>query len=348
MKILFLNMLPDAAVFGHKKVDKKLIDALNNFSKVNVIAPHNWFEKLSTDIVLKEIKSKDGKRKISYYYTCLKNLLEAYRMDRKEKFDYIVFATFDEYMSCIAMKLFRDADSRLFITYRNNLDEIDRLIKKRNAFRSYCKKINHIVFEEFQREHLISEYKIPADKVYTIPYPKRDRVAEEPIIYDFLAISNTNDEEWIDKLIEIEERSEIIKKNGLQVVFRSKKRTYDNGFLHVIKGFIENSEYNHYLGASSTVFIPYPSTFRYRMSGVMIEAFSNHKRVIGSNIPLLNAYKERYPRICKTVNTFDELLCEIVNKEKGSNLDDSDFVQFEEDHSIEALICTFKKIFVIK
>lgn len=347
MKILFMNMLPDAATYGHKLVDQKILHALNQFSDLHIITPLGWFDVENENVTGKVVQSSEGKTKISYYKTCLKYLFSAYNSDLKEKFDKIIFATFDEHAMMIANKIFRNAHERVYIIYRNNIDEIDRNKRKCASFEKYCSNINHIVFEDFQKEHLMRKYNIPLGKIFVLPYPKRDKINKprgDIGHYDFIAISNSNNEDWISKLIDEEKEKEIIKRNNLQVVFRSKKYTFDDGFLHVIKGYIEPDSYNNYLYSCSSMFIPYPSSFKYRMSGVMIEAFSNHKFIVGSNIPLLQSYSKKYPNICKTVENFDDLLAQLSTPMYENDKSLGDFEKFEKDHSEEVMKKALKKM----
>lgn len=347
MKILFLNMLPDSYVYGHRNVDIKIIKALSSFSELYVMTSREGLDHNELKGV-RVIETSDvrKRRKTEYYFTCLKKIYESYKLDKIKKFDYIFFASFDEYCLFFLTAFFRKFRSKVFIIYRNNIDSIDTLRRKKILFQQYCKYLNHIVFEEFQREHLIENYKIKPEKVSVLPYPMRDKLPQRKKEFDFVAISNSNDEDWIHFLIENEKKTEYLKTKKLQLVFRSRQETFDNGNLHVIKGYLESDKYNHYISGARVLFVPYPSTFRYRMSGVMIDAFSNDIRIVGTNIPLFRIYEKRYPEICRTIDSLEEFLSVIDNLTVCEMTEN--FQAFKTDHSMYNVIKTLKKILKLK
>jgi len=346
MKVLFVNFINE--VWGHKRLDENLIKFLSTFSDVTVISPVNWYSNLPENIrvIHYTLKSKPKKNSKKVYHYSFEIMKLASKIDRKEKFDYIFVATFHTYVQAFGRLLFKNLN-RIYIMHHYNTDTLER--KKPNFFfRLYVNKFNHIVFEEFIRDYLIKKYRLIKDRILVLPHPLyKNSIENKSPKYECVGISNSNDENFIKEIILIEKKNKVLKENKIHVILRSKNQTFDNGYLKVITGYLEQRDYNYLINNTRSIFMPFPQSFKYRMSGTLIDALSNGKILLGTDVPLLNLYKKRYPHICNVVKSPDEFINEVI---KISNFDfdniKQEFSLFENDHSTERIIQILKSTFI--
>jgi len=347
MKVLYLDFLyPE----GHIRQNTTYIRCLSQIAKVYVLCPKGRYTRLPPEVEIIEKDSlaiKDGK--ILARLSSLKIMLLSAITARKLKPDYIFVSSYETMMFAIGRLFFRKKD-RLFLLHHSNIDELENKVK-RCFFKSYVKKPEHIVFEDFIRDYLINTYKLDACRVHVLPHQLNMNKQEnsEDNIYSCVGLSNSNDEEIISKIIDIEKKQEIFLKSKCKVVLRSKLTEFDNGYLTVIKGFLNEDVYNHYINNSRCIYMPFPKSFRNRMSGTLVDALSNNKIVFGSNIPLMQHYASKYPSICKIVNSADDLFEHILSiKTIVEDKQIDDFVQFKAAHSEDKIKDVLKNIFEVK
>lgn len=346
MRILYVNFINN--VWGHKRLDINLIKYLSTFANVTVISPEGWYDDLPSDVNVvfyqpPEPNFINGPRKTHYY--SLKIMQFAMKIDRTEKFDYIIAATFNTAIFSLGRLLFKNLN-RFYIVHHYNTDTLEK--KKLNfLFSTYVNRVKHIVFEDFISDYLIKKYDLNDKDVLVVPHPLYKNNKTTSINkYICVGLSNSNDEDLINLLIDIEVKEGIIQKRRLPIVLRSKTRTFDNGYLKVIEGYIEKNEYDEYINNTSSVFLAFPKDFKYRMSGTLIDALSNGKIVIGTDIPLMRSYSKKYPKICyviKNVNDIFEIL-KIINDINKEELE-REFNKFENDHSKEKIISILENEF---
>lgn len=205
----------------------------------------------------------------------------------------------------------------------------------------YSRKVNHIVLEGFIGDYIIHEFNIPDKNVFLFPHPLNSNDYSSVKEYDCVGISNSNDDEWIKKIIDIEAEKRLFAEKKCKVVLRSTKYNYDDGWLVVFNGWLDDSKYNDYINKAKRIFLPYPKTFRYRMSGSVVDAFSNHTSVIGSDIPLFLYYSEIYGDICQIVKSPEELFEAVLNKPDADKNEES-FQRFIDGHSKPVLLKSIK------
>lgn len=346
MKILFVNFLHD--VWGHKRLDKNIIENLSTFADVTVISSIDWYSKLPSNVkvVHYTLKSKEKKDSRKVYHYSIEIMKFAAKIDQDEKFDYIFVATFHTYVQALASYLFKKPE-RIYAMHHYNTDTLERT-KPNFFFKLYANKVNHIVFENFMGDYLVRKYEICNERILVLPHPLyKNKIENMSLKYTCVGISNSNDENLIEDIINIEREHQILSKNEIYVVLRSKNKEFDNGYLKVITGYLEQSEYDYYINRAKSIFMPFPKNFKYRMSGTLMDALSNGKILLGTDVPLLNVYKEKYPHICNIVKSSNEFIDEVIKiHDFNSDIIQQEFILFEKNHSSKKIIEILKNRFM--
>lgn len=346
MKILYVNFINE--VWGHKRLDVNLIEYLSTFADVTVISPVGWYSNLpsSVKVINYTLQSKPKKNPKQVYHYSIEIMKFASKIDKKEKFDYIFAATFHTYVQALGRFLFKN-QNRIYLMHHYNTDTLER--RKPNFFFSlYVNKVNHIVFEKFIGDYLMERYGLSKERLLILPHPLyKNKIENISPKYACVGISNSNDEDFIKEIIMIEKEQRIFENNNIHVILRSKTQTFDNGYLNVFTGYLEQDDYDYYINNTSSIFMPFPKSFKYRMSGTLMDALSNEKILLGTDVPLLKLYQEKYPHICYVVKNPYEFINEVI---KINDLDinniKQEFILFENDHSSKKIINTLKNTFI--
>lgn len=324
-KVLYLDFLyPN----GHIRQNTTYINYLSEIAKVYVLSPKGRYDKLPPEVELIEKDSlsiKDGK--ILNRLSSLNIMILSAILARKLKPEYIFVSTYDTLAFAVGRFFFRKQD-KLFLLQHFNIDELENSVK-RLFFMMYMRKVEYIVFEEFIKKYLVETFRLNEKRIHVLPHQLNENLTKiNKIIYSCVGLSNSNDEKLVSEIIDIEKREELLRKAGSKVVLKSKCMEFDNGFLRVIKGYLSNGQYNDYINNSQCIYMPFPSSFRYRMSGTLVDALSNNKMIFGSNIPLIHYFASQYPDVCKIINSAEEFFHHTLNTK--STLTDEQIKNFEQ------------------
>lgn len=352
LKILYMELLNNN--YGNKRLDLNIIKCLTNFTDVTVACPKGWlsvndgarlieFDQIEVDC---SKKNKILKHFYDVKMSC-KKLKVAYQLDKQEHFDYLFFASFHIIALPLYLKKFPDFSKRVFITHHDSVDRIFNHALYGKIFNLYKNSVNHVVLEKFIGDFLIDRMNVKRERVFCVPHPLNCTEEKKQMIYDCVGISNSNDEVIIREIVEYEIKTKIFEKKQMNIILRSKNIQYDDGFLKVISGYLNDDEYYNYVASAKSLLVPFPLTFRYRMSGTVVDAFSNNIRVIGSKIPLLEYYEEQYPDICSVYETAAELI-QILEKTKSKAKLELEFNEFKEKHNNEYIEICLKNMFTEK
>ena len=212
-----------------------------------------------------------------------------------------------------------------FVLQNVNPDSIQESKIHRLAYELLNRRVYSVVLGGFIKDFLVFSLKTDPRMVSVLPHPLNtvDDISESDI--DCVGISNSNDDSIVEKIIEKEKKEGIIRKNGLKVILKSKNYKFDNGYLKIISGFIDSEIYDDYISRAKCIFLPFPLSFKSRMSGTLIEALSNRKSVIGTNIPAVVHAEKCYSTVIKRYNesTFiDDIIdAGMVNEVKNKAFD---------------------------
>ncbi len=343
--ILFMEAREN--LFGHKRQNEAIIRALSEFADVTIAFPDDCFYDLPSDVKYHNF-SPAGKMKnfqmnqITKSFQCI---AYANQMDRKYHYDYIFFSSYILYSLVYAGAVIKDSRRRVFVLHHNIIDQINESLLKRILFRLCKNRTQHVLIEEFVKDNFIEEAKVSAAFVYAIPHQLNKMERYEPVEFDFVGISNSNDEIWIRKIIDAERKTGCFMKNNIRIVLRSQTIDFDDNWLSVIKGQLSDKDYYNYILRARVVLVPFPSSFQYRVSGTVVDALSNKKRVMGSKIPIVMYYAQKYPHICAAGVDVEDLL-EQQERAVRNEREDEEFADFVKLHSEQKFKDALRNIFL--
>lgn len=350
MNILFLDFIYP---LEHKNFNQNMINAILNFANVTVFSPTDYFgESLNNSQNINNIESdtlKTKKGKFLFRLNILKSIRESHVLAKKIKPDIVLVSCFETISFAFFTFLFGSSKD-IYIVHHNNTDELKNKIK-RSFFKLYRNRVEHIVFEDFIKEYLVNRIGVKEENVYVVPHPLSINISDNMKsscndTIDCLGISNSNDEDFIDDLINLEKQNSIFKKNGYKLVLRSKKQEFDNGSLKVISGYLDREIYDAYYTSCKSVLVPLSKQFCYRMSGTLVDALSNGKIVLGSDVELINKYSEKYPSICKKFDSAEDFVNKLKLISRGNSSIESEINKYQEHHSHENIAKTIKTIMI--
>lgn len=352
MRILFYNCVYRP---GHMYFDTKMIEYLSDISEqLVVLQPDNWFQVHKSNIVYSNCELPQNNtakfKRFSTWTISTNNSLKAIRKIKQFDPDVVVIGEYELSTFGITIPLLRAACSKIVVVNHNNIDQLAKYGLKRLMFNWYKNKIYHCTLEPFIKEYAQKCLGVREDRVFCWPHPaepmksqmsKKDYKKEKAntsLKVDIIGLSQSNDERFIQSLIRQEIENSVFKNNNLHVVLKSKEVSFDDGFLTVIKGWIDIDTYDDYYNNTCGVLVAFPSTFQYRVSATLIEAIRDNIQVLGSDIELMRYYNKEYPNICKIYceeSFVNDLLC----LQKANSLKQKDeFESFMTRHS-DTYIC---------
>jgi len=342
MKILYLDFLCPKR---HLNLDINQINRLSNIGDIYVVSQKGRYENLPPNvrnIEKKSIEIKPGK--IRNRASSLKTMLISAIESRKIDHDFIIVSSFETMMFAIGRYLFEKND-KIILFHHFNTDELSSKIKA-FFFRMYMNKVKHIVFSEFIKDYLINKFGINPKNVFVLPHHmnKIKITNDNKNEYRCVGLSSSNDEKVIGDIIHKEEKDELFKKMKIKVVLKSKEFEFDNGYLKVVKGYLEKEVFDDFIDKAQSIYMPFPTSFQFRMSGTLIDALTNSKIVYGSDIPVMRHYSKNYPSICKIVNDADSFIQALLSNENENKKHVEEFEKFKSEHSEERIEFILKDI----
>jgi hypothetical protein len=341
-KVLFIDIL---CPMGHKKINEKYIQLFSPAADLTVVAHPDYYSELPPNVkIITKNKLNMREGKLLARIDGFRNMRICSKIANSIKPEYIFFSSY-ETIASLFIGLFFNA-KKAFLLSHNNIDETTNRVK-RFIYNLYARKVNHIVFEEFIKNYLIETFKISSKKIHVLPHPTYENninidSTTKTYRYKCVGISNSNNDVIVKKIIDIETEKNVFKKSNCKIILKSKIYEFDNGYLKVFKGFISSNEYSEYMSNAKFIYMPFPDTFNYRVSGTLIDAISQNKSVISHNIGLIKHYEKKYPNICITINNVDEFVECVLSDEIRLNAES--YEKFKFDHSDIKIVEIFKSI----
>lgn len=334
-------------LFGHKRLNEAIINTISTITNLTIVFPEGWIKELPENVKYYsfEPKHKCMQKNAEQIIKSMECMRFARELDKKMHFDYIFFSASNVFAMVLSRMMYGMHEKRVLILHHNISDQLDESVIKRICFEIYKKKTRHVLIEDFMKHSFIKKHHVPETLVYSFPHPLNVMNQKFQLEYDYTGISNSNDDEWIRKIISKEEQDGVLRKNRIRMLLRSGKYKFDNGFLTVFRGRLEESEYYEIIMRSRVILIPFPKTFKYRISASVVDAFSNRKKVIGSNIPLIKKYEKDYPHICKIGIHMSDIIRDYYDKNQNDTKAEREFLHFSQRHSQEKLEKAFINIF---
>ena len=335
MKILITEL---QMTKGHTNLFVNICKILNTRGhELYVIIPKNFLGVIEGPQVIESphtyyadtFKKDSAINRVKHNY-CNAKFIE--NLSRDLNVDIIILVTYDEIgfaFSRLIMPRFRQL--KTCVIHNNNIDNIILSRFRSIAFSLFRDNVKHIVLADFIKDGLI-KLGVNDASICILPHPMKVADKNKMRDIDCVGLSNGNSESIIEELIAREEKYEVFKKRNLHILLKSKYNNFDNGYLKIINGFLDEKIYEDYMLRARSVFMPFPLDFNYRMSGTLVDALANSTPVIATDIPVVRKCAKTYPDIIRIFNidNFPEVIQElsIVDTSK-----ERQFAQFKEIRS---------------
>ena len=343
MKVLVVDFIYN--VKQHLKMNCDYINALSRICEVIVYAKEGFYESGMLAANVEVITYKDrgaqgnGLKRIKDSLYVMRG---AGKLDKKIKFDAIFALTYDLRATALGMHFFKRRQT-LYLMNHYNIDALERFSNFIFYF-FYKNRVNQLVLEKYFKDHLVKRYNVKDELVYYVPHKAHfleNRKVVKAGKYDCVGISNSNDEQLISKIVQLEMTKKVFE--GRRVILRSRNQEFDDGNLKVINHYLSADEYADYMNCASQIFIPFPDSFKYRLSGTLYEALAAKKKVITTDIPLARDFQERYEGCCSIINSAEQFIRSIKD-EQEHGISGEAYEKFMVEHSEDEIIQTFRKI----
>lgn len=349
MKILVIDMIYP---FGHKGLNRKLVNILTSFSEVILLDYQNYYDGLKTNnnLSLVEIKKPllfSENKFLKRIYHCL-NIIRVKRSIFRKNYDAVLVMT-HENISFSLMRFLLNGKP-IFIIHHNTIDLLNGKLNK-YFFKKYMNSVNHIVFADFIKEGIIKKTNVNAKKVKVLEHPLSNNIPMQIdnsinngiIEKTFLSLGLGSDEELIKKLVRIEKESQYFTKNGLNLIIRSVKINFESPGLKIFTGILSEDEYFELYKKASVYLLLYPISYQLRFSGSILNALQSGKCVIGTNIPLVRYFSKLYPNNCRVAKSIEDLLMQLTTSD--FRFDAKEYENFKSKHSDANVRLQMEKIF---
>lgn len=302
MRILYYDIISPK---GHRNFNAQFIRLLSRIAEIDVAIKDGYLDEINVSNSIKNIlpiptklfvdetlsKKITSKSKFLYRIKLILNFILTYRKIDFKTYDAIFFGSY-ETTSFSFLSWF--ISNRCFVINHNNISEIQSIKSKCCFYKKINPKIEHIVFEDYIKDYLVSEIKIK-NRIWVIHHPLIDfnnKIlncrGSKRIIF---APSNSNDEEFIRYVKSNEDKIN----SEYEIIIKSKVLDYLSTKLQIYNNWISEEDYNYYMTTCSYVLISFEKSFNYRVSSLLLEALKRGKRIILFCNNTLKYYSQKYP-----------------------------------------------------
>lgn len=348
-RFIFMRILIADTIFpkGHCCLNKHLLEILFKNEKVTEMVIFNYKDYYaihSNKVINYNVPFLLRSKKAYIDYVCqfFNSLLIAF-LSLRIRYDKVIFFTFDT-LSFSFLRLI--ICKPIYLFHHNNTDHLQNKYKLM-LFKTYMNKVNHMVFADFIKDYLIS-IGVNSNRIYVISHPlpapslKGEKVKMSNI---YIALGHANDENIICNLIEYEKQKHCLEKNNIRLILRT-RNVYDKLPLsiNIVTGFLTEEQYRDYYKEAKGVLILYSDYFKYRFSGVLLDALVARKKIIGRDIPIVKYYAQMYPSCCYSFKGIDDLMKKIVIDSTTPNVGEEIYNSFFKAHSDQIIASQLNEI----
>ena len=302
---------------GHRYYCNCLVNSLNKEASTLVVCKEDYYdfeEDENHKKIVVKTKPIPGRNVFESRYNILYNMYNNIKMVKKYRFEKVLVLGYEG----LTFFLFRTILKKygdIYVIQHHQLDELRNSGLKTKVFNLYKNKVKHIVLEPCIRENVVKEYSIPKDNIFVFPVPLLNKTNELKSEKTYgsdsrivLAISNSNDENFVDEICEYEKKHRYFSDNNYKLIIRTRRERDSIESIRYITSFISTEEYNSLYENAYIVLMPFPTTYVNRSSGTIIDAISMRKRVLCSRILLTEDYALNYPNICKLYDSVEDVV----------------------------------------
>lgn len=328
VKILVVDPVGE---MGHVKFNKSILEALSSRYDVEFLSTKGYSD-LGKNIcdysvfphsIFDSFTNKYFSRIVLY----LRSLF-AVTYSKKNNFDVLYFITFET----ISLSLVPLKNTKVWLHNHNNIDDMLKSKFKSYLFGFLSRRASLLVIEEYMADFLSTRYNCD---VYTIPHPSF--LTDSGRVYDstgkiVFSPSGTYDSFLMDEL---------------------EKTATEQDFVLWAKGKVEKEtenvvkkkyfhDYEERIQNASVIFII--NKISYRVAGIMYEALSFGKTVVGIDSLFMREIKKQYPNLVYIVDDISSInACDIENWSQTSGRLE-EYIDFVEKHSIENIAISFEAL----
>lgn len=329
-----ISILDTIFPIGHLNLNKKLISLfpVQDYDLWVINNGHFFKENDINNSTLIDINFlKDHKKYIITVLFQVINYLKIWikLFGRKDKIKF--FFTFDNVAFAFGRFFFLNSKNVLF--HHANTDYLS-IGYIRFFFKTYMNSVYHIVFADFIKDRLI-QIGVEEARIKVLTHPLHitniitPEITPENII---LGLGYASDDLLFTNIIDFEKKTEILNRKNIKLLLRSNNIEFKSQNITFIKGHLSEQEYEILLSKASIILILYSNNYQYRYSGAILDALRHKKLIIGVNIPIMNHFKNLYPKTCFIFDNIEDLFSKLVTI---SNIDfnNSDYNIFMSNHS---------------
>ncbi|MGX7199925.1 hypothetical protein ACWOEH_08725 [Enterococcus nangangensis] len=330
-------------VEAHRTININIIDAISRNNVVSVVNINGYFDDVKEkwirsgiEVISKNI-SMNANNSIASRYFGIKVAKLVSKISKNNNYDLVISLGFDTIAYSFSKMILKKTPIALF--HHKNIDELQNKLKL-FLFNRYKNQVNHLVFEQFFKDHLTNKLGVKQNLIYVIPHPVEsinlDKKSNENK-YTSVGLCNSNSEEFVSGLLRL---NPILAENDIWLLLRSKTREGDYGNIRLVKGFLNLNTYSNFINSAQTVLVPIPSNYVYRLSGSIYDGLCRKKIVYTTSKFYGQEYEKRYPGICIFIKNETDY---IENLKKTIAYREESFEKFIKDHSINSVSFELKK-----
>jgi len=339
MKILFVDLLFQ---HGNLHVDNYMMDIMANNCDVYLLMNEDFLsDKLQNRgriTVLGNPYTKTPNGGALSALQILRRMRLAAKYERELKPDLIYISTYETRVFPLGLKYFRNP-RKIVVVENYNIDALCGKVQS-YAYKLFAHHVHHLVYEPLFKDYLVEAYNINSDLIHYVPHiqyvkenERDDNLNNSQNQYDCIAISGSNDEGTVCDIIKKEKNEHFFEINRIKCFIKCKGIDFKSNYLTVNGRFIPTEEYEELYSKTKVVLVPFPLSYKYRMSGCIVDAFSHYKPVISSGIELAKYYSAKYGIIIRTTNSVEEMLDAVKELIDNREQYKFDFETFINDHS---------------
>ena len=297
MKLLVIEPM---GIEGHIAFNKCILSILSSIGEVTFVSSPHYLKKIETNNVRQiPISYYSSKSKIGFRYKQILVLKKILKTIPINTFDNVIFLGYET----ISMSLSWPRKIRTFVFEHNNISNAQNSFIKMFFLKYLPRNIIHLTFMEHIAEYLrrISNREI---NVVPFPYCKTEgmlhsytnqmQIKNKKIIF---SPSSQTPESLIGKLITI------IKDNHEYYLISKGSRVVKESNYEMKTHF---DEYYSILNCATLVFIG--GDYKYRISGVVYEAFTYCKPVVMLQNEYANELKKQFPGLVYIINNLEDII----------------------------------------
>ena len=292
---------------GHKALDNRLIELLAEDNEIDLIDSHGFFgslpcHRLCRIISIPQWFSNWLEPLISFLFVI--NYIMLYFAIMRRKYDKVILLSVRNDSLFWVYPLFRH--QHLCVFHHNDIDRTLGRPFEKFLFKKFQNRIHHVVLADFIKEGMIKLLHTHEEQIAVVYQPMiGDGRARDytPYFEDekyIIGLGRSTDEEFLQQLIEIDKR--YAGKLNYKIIMRSKTIRYSSERLFITTESYSREEYDRIMHHASACIALYTS-YNLRYSGIIDDALSAGKLIIGNNIPVFRYFSEKYKGCCHIIDS---------------------------------------------